>query len=94
MAKENSNDAPDNAAVVTGAAALESGAPAPDGKAPPPDAGTPAQAPAVKVRLRSVYGNMIHPYIAMDIRTDADSPEVEIDSWIQSQLDAEKIKVV
>lgn len=52
-----------------------------------------AEAPQ-KVRVRAVHGLMIHPFKAMDIRHDAIAEVDEIDSWLQSQIDAKKIEVV
>lgn len=51
-------------------------------------------APAGKFHIRAAYGTMIHPYVPMDIRTDAITEVDEIDSWLQSQIDEKKILIV
>lgn len=49
------------------------------------------QTPKAKLLIRAVHGTMVHPYVPMDIRTDAISEVDEIDSWIQAQIDEGKI---
>lgn len=59
-----------------------------------PAAGAPAAEAPTKILLRAVHGTMIHPYVPMDIRTDAITEVDQIDSWLQSQIDEKKIVIV
>lgn len=53
-----------------------------------------APAAGSKIRVRAVYGTMIHPFVPTDIRTDSISEFEQVDSWLQSQIDAGKVVVV
>lgn len=59
-----------------------------------PAAEAPAAGASAKILLRAVHGTMIHPYVPMDIRTDAITEVDQIDSWLQSQIDEKKIVIV
>ena len=81
-----------NHAVPLAAAAAEAVAPE-VAEAERPHAVVEVAAPA-KTRIRAIFGTMIHPFKPMDIRHDTISEVDEIDSWLQSQIDAKKIEVV
>lgn len=46
-----------------------------------------------EIGLRAVHGIMVHPFRPLEIVTDKVTTVTEIDSWLQSQIDARKIVV-
>lgn len=97
MAKNNNKPTPvtdaEAAEPVPASEIIEDAAPEVTSEAEP-RAVVEVAAHAAKVRVRAVHGLMIHPFVPMDIRQDAITEVDEIDSWLQSQIDAKKVVIV
>lgn len=44
-------------------------------------------------RVRAIHGLMVHPFNSKHIDTDSEA-KIEIDSWVQIQIDAGKLEII